>query len=182
MLRNFVFLIVVFAGLHFLNAQISTPPKRKYNMGVYLGANVRLIRPFASLDLTAGRFTLRLMPNYQYYAAGITAELAQFSKVFYNHNWLLGFNAGRGVYFNRYDKVVSAPDIKSNYTTYQLHTGLKTYFKSNFYTILSVGASRTEYVTDNFANEIEYLPYIEAGIGIHFWKSYPKLKAEETED
>ena len=172
--------LVFLSGI--LNAQISTPEKRTFNVGAYLGTNVRLVKPFVSADISYKFLTARIMPNFNYNAVGLNAEVIQLSKTFYNLYWNVGVNYGIGTDKNRYDRNPSDPEIISDYTSLQFTTGLRTYFKGNFYSFLLGGISKSKFTTSGFADEDEYLPYIEAGLGFNFWKTYPKLKSEEVEE
>jgi hypothetical protein len=175
--------IIIVAGLFLLSfcsfAQISTPEKRKFNVGVYAGLSIWKYRPMLAVDLSYKGTTLRLMPNYNYYSGGITQELVKISPVFYNLYWTASVYGGYGF---EYDVLpsISLENVKKNVYTGVFSTGLKTYFAKRLYTHIMGGVMYNQYQEAGVKNSSEVLPYFEFGLGFQFFKTYPVLKREET--
>jgi hypothetical protein len=186
-----IVVVVLFLSSFGSFAQISTPEKRKFNIGVYAGLSIWKYKPMAALDLNYKGTTLRIMPNYNYYSLGLTQEIMKLSPVFYNLYWTASVYGGIGTEsvqyaFNDPGYVSSKPtDTPPNYTkttyTYIANTGLKTYFAKRMYTHVMAGVM----VNKSHGNgqiQTEVLPYFEFGIGFLFFKTYPTLKREETQE
>ncbi len=188
--------IIILIGFFLLSlcslAQISTPEKRKFNVGIYAGLSIWKERPMAAVDFSYKGSTLRIMPNYKYYSLGFTQELAKLSPTFYNLVWTASVYGGLG------NELDGFPDPKSNTTsaagknsytknttTGILSTGLKTYFAKRMYTHIMGGVmynKNTGGASHGVKDSSEIIPYFEFGIGMNFFKNYPKLKPEETEE
>lgn len=174
--------IALFFFTYSVNAQISTPEKRNYNIGFYGGLSVVNYKPMVALDLSYKGTTLRVMPNYSYIGLGLTQEIMQISKVFYNLYWTASFYGGV-----RTDEVTFAASPASNYskTTYSgvLSTGVKTYFAKRMYTHIMGGVMYSVPQGGDGSIDVHkptYVPYFEFGLGMHIFKNYPILKREET--
>ena len=107
--------IVIIVGLFLVSfssfAQISTPEKHKFNIGIYGGLSIWKYRPMLAVDLSYKGTTLRLMPNYNYYALGITQEILKISPVFYNLYWTGSLYGGYGYEYENFP-IISTEDFK----------------------------------------------------------------------
>lgn len=163
-------------------AQISTPEKHKFNIGIYGGLSIWKYRPMVAVDLSYKGTTLRLMPNYNYYSVGITQEILQISPVFYNLYWTGSLYGGYGYEYEALPSV-SATDLKRITYTGVATTGLKTYFSKRMYTHIMAGAMYNKSEIDGISGmgKSEVIPYFEFGLGFQFFKTFPVLKSEEME-
>ncbi len=173
-MRKILIVVVTLLSLAISSySQISTPAKKKFNMGVYAGINILRYKPIVGLDFSFVGTTLRGIVGYQYYSVGLSQELLMPSKVFYNLYW-----TGTIYYAGGKD------DVKGNFQSAILATGLKTYFAKRFYTHVMAGISYSSYATRAFPgddlNEVQ--PYFEFGLGMNIFKNYPHPKIEETEE
>ncbi len=178
--------ILIVAGFFLLSfssfAQISTPEKHKFNIGVYGGLSIWKYRPMLAIDLSYKGTTLRLMPNYNYYSVGITQEILQISPVFYNLYWTGSVYGGYGYEYDNYPKI-SAENFKKVTYTGVVATGLKTYFSKRMYTHIMGGVMYNKTQVNGLPEEdkSQLLPYFEFGLGFQFFKTFPILKSEEME-
>lgn len=178
--------IIIAVGLFLMSfslfAQISTPEKRKFNVGVYGGLSIWKYRPMVALDLTYKGANLRLMPNYNYYSIGYTQEIMKISPVFYNLYWTASVYAGYGIDYEALPSVSSTEFKKITYTGI-VNTGLKTYFAKRLYTHIMAGVMYNQNRTEALSKTTtEVVPYFEFGLGLYIFKTYPHLKREETEE
>ncbi len=176
--------IIIAVGLFLMSfslfAQISTPEKRKFNVGVYCGLSVWKYRPMAAIDISYRGATLRLMPNYNYYSVGYTQEIMKISPVFYNLYWTASVYGGYGV---QKDMLPSVSPFEYDKVTYTgiVNTGIKTYFGKRLYTHIMGGVMYNQHETP-YEVATEVLPYFEFGLGLQIFKTYPNLKREETQE
>jgi hypothetical protein len=190
-MSRIIIVIVLFISSFSSFAQISTPEKRKFNIGVYAGLSIWKYKPMVALDLNYKGTTLRVMPNYNYYAIGLTQEIMKLSPVFYNLYWTGSVYGGIGTESVKYAlntpgySGLKQPDSPPDYTkttyTYIVNTGLKTYFAKRMYTHVMGGVMVNNSQGGGQKNS-EVLPYFEFGIGFLFFKTYPALKREETQE
>jgi hypothetical protein len=186
-----IVIVVLFLSSFGSFAQIATPEKRKFNIGVYAGLSIWKYKPMVALDMNYKGTTLRIMPNYNYYALGITQEIMKLSPVFYNLYWTASAYGGIGTENIRYafnDPAFAATkpaDTPADYTkttyTYIVNTGLKTYFAKRMYTHV-MGGVMINNSQGGGQKDSEVLPYFEFGLGFLFYKTYPALKREETQE
>ncbi len=193
-----IIVIVLFLSSFGSFAQIATPEKRKFNIGVYAGLSIWKYKPMVALDMNYKGTTLRSMPNYNYYALGLTQEIMKLSPVFYNLYWTASVYGGIGTQsiqyaFNdpnftsnpSYAAAIQNANTPPNYTkttyTYIANTGLKTYFGKRMYTHV-MGGIMVNSSKGNGQTTTETLPYFEFGLGFLFFKTYPALKREETQE
>jgi len=166
-----------------VQAQISTPEKTKFNVGLYAGLSIMEYRPMGAIDVSYKGTTLRVMPHYHYYGLGLTQELVKVSTVFYNIYWTASFYGGY-----RADSVVFSGNPVDNYykktMSGTLSTGIKTYFAKRMYSHIMAGATYSQSSGGNGVeiHTPEIQPYFEFGLGVQIFKNYPKLKSEETEE
>ncbi len=178
--------IIVVVGLFLMSfslfGQISTPDKRKFNIGVYGGLSIWKYRPMASIDVSYRGATLRLMPNYNYYSVGYTQEILKISPVFYNLYWTGSIYAGYGLDHDM-APYISNEEYDIKIYTAVVNTGLKTYFGKRLYTHIMAGVMYNQKeIAFLSKTKTEVLPYFEFGLGIQIFKTYPNLKREETEE
>lgn len=179
-MRRFVILVGIFLVSFNLLAQISTPEKRKFNIGIYGGLSIWKYRPMAAIDISYRGATLRLMPNYNYYSIGYSQEITRISPVFYNLYWTASLYGGYGI---DTENQVSTVEYKKITYTAILNTGLRTYFSRRIYTNIMGGVMYNQHVVDGLSSKkTEVLPYFEFGVGVNIFKTYPNLKREETEE
>ncbi|HSZ24268.1 MAG TPA: hypothetical protein VK766_01045 [Cytophagaceae bacterium] len=180
---RFVLIAVLFLSSFSSFAQISTPEKRKFNVGIYAGLSVFKYKPMVAIDLSYKGTTLRLMPNYQYNAVGITQEILKISPVFYNIYWTASAYAGYGTQDMEFATNPSSNFTQKTYTGI-LTTGVKTYFAKRLYTHVMAGVMYNQFSGGNASQRepSNLIPYFEFGLGFLFLKTYPKLKREETEE
>jgi hypothetical protein len=186
-----IVVIVLFLSSFGSFAQISTPEKRKFNIGVYAGLSVWKYKPMVALDMNYKGTTLRIMPNYNYIALGLTQEIMKLSPVFYNLYWTGSVYGGIGTesvqfaYNNPIYASTKPANTPADYTkttyTYIITTGLKTYFAKRMYTHVMAGTMINK-SQGGGQNQTEVLPYFEFGVGFLFFKTYPALKREETQE
>jgi hypothetical protein len=179
-MRRIVILVGLFLMSFNIFAQISTPEKRKFNVGFYGGLSILKFRPMVSVDVSYRGATLRLMPNYNYYSIGYSQEIAKISPVFYNLYWTASVYGGYGI-----DKENQVSTIEYDKITYTaiVNTGLKTYFSRRMYSHIMGGVVYNQHVVEGLSSTTtEILPYFEFGIGCNIFKTYPSLKREETEE
>lgn len=165
-------------------AQITTPEKRKFNIGFYGGLNIVKQRPVLSLDINYKGTTLRVMPNYRSLHFGLTQELLKISPTFYNLYWTASLYGGTSFDFDQVPSL-STEEYKISTTTGIFTTGLKTYFSKRCYTHIIGGVMYNMHSGGKefgVKDKTELLPYFEFGIGVLVSKTYPKLKPEETEE
>ncbi len=187
--------VIIIVGLFLLSfssfAQVSTPAKRKINIGACVGLMIWKEKPMASLDLSYKGTTLRIMPNYRYNSVGITQELLRISPVYYNLYWTASVYGAYGYLYDTKFPVptINAYDPQNEYkrTTYTgvVATGLKTYFAKRMYAHIMGGvmySQSTGGVNYGVANSTEVKPYIECTLGVLLYKTFPKLKSEETQE
>ncbi len=180
-MSRIVLILCLFALSFTSMAQISTPEKRKFNIGLYAGLSVWKYKPMIALDLSYKGTNLRLMPNYKFYSAGITQEITKLSTTFYNLLWTASVYGGFGkdsVLFT----VVPTDSYERNTFNIIGATGLKTYFSKRMYTHIMAGVMYTKSNPVGADDEKTWNPYFEFGLGFHFFKNYPQLKREETEE
>ena len=187
--------IIVVVGLFLLSftsfAQISTPKKRNFNVGACFGLMLWKQRPLLALDINYKGTTLRLMPNYRYYSVGITQEILKISPVYYNLYWTASVY---GAYGYAFDTKMPIPTV-DNYDpsneykrigyTGVFATGLKSYFAKRMYAHVMGGVMYTKNIGGvdfGVANSTEVKPYFECSLGVLLFKTYPKLKPEETQE
>jgi len=175
--------IIIVAGFFLLSfcsmAQISTPEKKKFNVGVYAGLSIWKYRPMMAVDLSYKGTTIRLMPNYNYYSAGISQEIMKISPVFYNLYWTASLYGGYGFEYETFP-ALGLDNVKKNVYTGVLTTGLKTYFAKRLYTNIMAGVMYNQSQVVSMKKNNEVLPYFEFGLGFQLFKTYPQLKREET--
>jgi hypothetical protein len=177
-----ILLLVCFFALSFGSlAQISTPEKRKFNVGLYAGLSVLKYKPMVALDLSYKGTNLRIMPNYKFNSVGITQEIAKLSTTFYNLMWTASVYGGIGK-----DSVIFSALPANSYKRTNINiigaTGLKTYFSTRMYTHIMGGIIYSKSNPVGLEDDRMWNPYFEFGLGVHFYKNYPQLKREETEE
>jgi hypothetical protein len=187
-----VIVVVGFFVLSFASfAQISTPTKRKFNIGVSVGLMIWKEKPMAALDLSYKGTTLRIMPNYRYNSVGITQELMKLSPAYYNLYWTASVYGAYGYLYDAKLPVSSIdtynPQNEYKRMTYTgiATTGLKTYFAKRMYANVMGGVMYSKSMGGTnygVANSTEVKPYLECTLGILLYKTYPKLKPEETQE
>jgi len=163
-------------------AQISTPEKRKFNIGLAGGLSVWKFRPMVALDISYKGSMLRLMPNYNYYSIGYSQEILKISPVFYNLYWTASAYAGYQIEPQTVPSI-SSSDFNTYTYTGVINTGIRTYFGKRLYTNLTGGVMYEKHVTPlTSKTSTDLLPYFEFTLGVQIFKTYPHLKAEETKE
>ncbi|MCS6823462.1 MAG: hypothetical protein NZ529_04140 [Cytophagaceae bacterium] len=163
-------------------AQISTPPKKPFNLGIYFGGNVVKYSPFLASDLSIYNTQFRLLYFYTYspkiklgkptIGLGISQELAKTSIVFYNVKWIASSYLLYENEYNRHAAPAVDVDLKTKVLSGVFATGLKAYFLERWYSILQAGVSISKYSTPGYADEKELLPFFEFGVGINLYRTY----------
>lgn len=187
--------VIIVVGLFLLSfssfAQVSTPVKRKINIGACVGLMIWKEKPMVALDLSYKGTTLRIMPNYRYNSVGITQELLKISPAYYNLYWTASVYGAYGYSYDTKQPIpmTSTYNSENEYKriTYTgvMATGLKTYFIKRMYAHIMGGvmySQSTGGVNFGVANSIEVKPYVECTLGVLLYKTYPKLKSEETQE
>jgi hypothetical protein len=169
--RSVLFLSLIFTfSLSF--AQIKTPEKRPFNIGIFSGVGGINFTPIPGIDLTYKGTNLRLAPGYRVYSLGVTQQIMPLSEVFYNWYWIGSLYGAIG---KEDDLFATGPGLKvstSDFTNGILLTGVKVFFSLRWYSQLQAGAIYTKYETPGYPSDESVAPYFEFNIGFNLFRSY----------
>jgi hypothetical protein len=165
-------LFLFFSASTLLVAQIKTPDKKPFNIGIFSGVGGVNFTPIPGIDLHYKGTLLRIAPGYHVNSIGLIREIIPFSKVFYNCYWIGSLYGASGFEFNKYGSPDPTVSLRSDFTKGMLMTGAKVYFAKRWYSQLQAGLSYTKYKTPGYSDDKEYAPYFEFCLGINFFKNY----------
>lgn len=151
-------------------AQIKTPDKRPFNVGLFSGIGGLNFTPIPGLDLHYKGNILRVAPGYRVMGAGYIREILPLSEVFYNWYWIGSVYGAIG----KEDDLVGSLGKTITSTFYKgfVLTGAKVYFHRRWYSQIQGGVSYTEYKAEGFPIDTEFSPYFEFSLGVNLFKSY----------
>jgi hypothetical protein len=164
--------LILFFVLHTVSAQIETPPRKHFNVGVFMGYGGASYVPIPALDIRYRGTNLRLAPGIRYNGIGISQEIIPISKTFYNCYTIASFHYVIG------DKDVHR-GVVTDFESYTLLAGLKYYVGGRFYTELQVGINKTINTTPGFYDSDPTGPAFLFGFGINIFKNFTKPNLEE---
>jgi hypothetical protein len=171
------FICLIFSSAH---AQIKTPDKRPFNIGLFTGlGGVVLNPPIPALDIHFKGNILRVAPGYRDFAGGYTREIMPLSKVFYNWFWIGSLYGGIQKEDNLYPPLSARGVATTTHYSGMLLSGVKTYFAKRWYSQFQLGLKYNVDKTPDYANKSSFMPYFEFTIGINLFKNF--LNEEEFE-
>jgi hypothetical protein len=168
--NTFHFLVFLLAGAISF-AQIKTPDKKPFNVGIFSGIGGLNFTPIPGVDLQYKGNILRLAPGYRVMGAGYIREILPLSEVFYNWYWIGSLYGAIG----KEDNLLGAtPGETITSTTYKgiVMTGAKVYFHRRWYSQIQGGVSYTQYKASGFPTDTELSPYFEFSLGINLFRNY----------
>jgi hypothetical protein len=181
----FLFFITGFQAF----AQIEKPKKKPFNIGIYEGIGGVNLNSFPSVDLNYKSTMFRISPGYLAFSAGVTQELGNFSRNFFNCYWVVSgyysVSSYNGIYAHKHVEKMDDRPEKSQRVA--ILTGAKIYFRKHWYAIAQLGAqyiSHESYLSTYstipepimIPAKKEILPYFEFGIGFNIFQTYPTAK------
>lgn len=168
-LFSVLFLLLV---VHTVTAQIETPPRKPFNVGVFIGYGGASYVPIPALDVRYRGTNLRLAPGIRYNGIGISQEIIPISKTFYNCYTIASFHYVKG-------DLDKHRGVATDFESYSLLAGLKYYVGGRFYTELQVGINKTINTTPGYDDADPTGPAFLFGFGINIFKNFTPPSLDE---
>jgi hypothetical protein len=185
-MKKVIFFIFILANVStFTFAQIKTPEKRAFNVGIFDGVGGVNFTLVPGLDFQFKGNILKVAPSYRAFAIGYSREILPISKVFYNWYWIGSLYGGFAKEDDVHPAVIPGTNTPTSITTtFQraaLLTGARFYFAKRWFSQFQAGALYEIDKTPGRSNTSSVIPYFEFCLGVNLYKSYLKEEDELNE-
>jgi len=181
-MKKVLFFIFILANASaFTIAQIKTPEKRAFNVGIFDGVGGVNFTLVPGLDFQFKGNILKVAPSYRAFAIGYSREILSISKVFYNWYWIGSLYAGYAKEDDVHPSLVVTNKLTTTFQRAAVLTGARFYFGKRWFSQFQAGALYEIDKTPGRSNTSSVIPYFEFCLGINLYKSYLKQEEEASE-